>query len=317
MTDININLGEIDEIISAHGTGPRFVIPILQAVQEKHNYLPEPVLRHICAHTEITPADITGVMSFYSQFRDHPAGKHFVRVCIGTACHVRGASNITDAFRRYLEIEGEEDTDREGLFTVEEVACLGCCMLAPAVQIDDLIYGFVEAQKVGQVLSDFLASREKPSGPAAADAEAGAAEVRLCQCSSCRASGADDVYQEIGRAAADLDLPIHLKTVGCTGISYQTPLVEIAAPDGEVFRYGRVTPAMVGRMLQRHVRPAGAAGRMRAGFSGLVERILTDRGREPVTRFSVDIRHGPDADYVSCQQRIATSGAGVLDPLDL
>lgn len=314
-----INLEDIDAIIKDNGTKLQYVIPILQKIQEKYNFLPEPALHRICETTDITPADITGVMSFYTQFRDKPAGKHIVRVCIGTACHVKGAKNITDAFRRYLQIEDEHDTDGDGLFTVGEVACLGCCMLAPAVQIDDVIYGFVDSQKVGSVLSDFLASRmsmeeSRKLGSAAGD---DAVEIRICQCSSCQASGSGAVYKEIICLIDEYHLNAKIKAVGCTGISYQAPLVEIEDFKGEIFRYGLVKAEDVNKIILHHIKPSGWGSRVRNAVTGMLERILTDRSHEPVTRYSVDIRNGPDGEFTSCQNRIATKYSGELDPLDL
>jgi NADH:ubiquinone oxidoreductase subunit E len=86
--------------------------------------------------TGITPAQIAGTASFYGQFRRSPTGKHIVRVCHGTACHVAGARQITDELRRYLAIPEGADTDKERMFTIDEVACLGCCSLAPVLMVD-------------------------------------------------------------------------------------------------------------------------------------------------------------------------------------
>jgi NADH:ubiquinone oxidoreductase subunit E len=86
--------------------------------------------------TEITPAEIAGTSSFYSRFRRSPVGEHLVRVCHGTACHVSGARQITDELRRYLAIPEGADTDPARQFTLDEVACLGCCSLAPMIMVD-------------------------------------------------------------------------------------------------------------------------------------------------------------------------------------
>ena len=87
--------------------------------------------------TEITPAQIEGTSSFYSQFRRSPVGRHVVKVCHGTACHVAGADQITNELRRHLEIKDDEDTDAQRLFTIDAVACVGCCSLAPVMMIED------------------------------------------------------------------------------------------------------------------------------------------------------------------------------------
>ena len=317
--DNEINLADVDVIVDGIGTSTRHVIHILQALQERYNYLPEEALRRVCETTDITPASVTGVASFYSQFRHKPAGQHFVRVCIGTACHVKGSPKITEALRRYLKIDDDEDTDSDGLFTIEEVACLGCCMLAPAVQIDDVIYGFVEPQNVGSVLKDFISSQAAVSGKSVSkDAGAGVhAEIRMCLCSSCAASGALAVAEELNELISELSLSAQVRTVGCTGVSYQTPLIEIALDDGRSFRYGMVKPEDIRRILLRHLRPSGLSGRVRAAATGLLEQLLIDRPHEPVIRYAVDFRAGGEADYVGCQNRLATEHAGSLDPLNI
>jgi len=113
------------------------VIPLLQAIQSHYRYLPEDALRRICELTQITPAQIAGISSFYGQFRHSPVGKHMVKVCHGTACHVAGARQITEELRRTLAIPEGADTDPSRTFTVEQVACLGCCSLAPVLMVDD------------------------------------------------------------------------------------------------------------------------------------------------------------------------------------
>ena len=315
--DEQLNMAEIDEIIRSVGTGEHSLIPILQAIQGKYNYLPEQALRRIPELTDIHPASIAGVSTFYSQFRHQPAGRHFIKVCIGTACHVKGAETVFEAFKRYLRIPHDRDTDEDGLFTVEKVACLGCCMLAPAVQIDDITYGFVGPPTVGKVLRDFLAAQKASAGEGDESAPRDVrGEVRVCLCSSCIAGGSTPVFRELQRQVRQLGLPVAVRNVGCTGISYQTPLVEIIAGD-DVFRYGLVKMADVRRILLRHFRPVSVGRRVTAAIGALLERLLTDEAWEPVTRYSVDLRQGPDAGYVGPQQHLATEHCGELDPLDL
>ena len=106
--------GFIDSLVARVGRGKQAVIPILQAIQAEYRYLPEEALRRVCEITDITPAAITGIASFYSQFRHRPAGRHLISVCHGTACHVKGADLVYDAVRRDLGHSGEEDTDSAG-----------------------------------------------------------------------------------------------------------------------------------------------------------------------------------------------------------
>lgn len=131
----------VDEIVARQGRSREAAIPILQAIQKHFRYLPDDALKRVCETTDITPAQIAGTSSFYSQFRRSPVGRHVVRVCHGTACHVAGARQITDELRRSLHIPEGADTDRDGLFTIDEVACLGCCSLAPVLMVDDQTVG--------------------------------------------------------------------------------------------------------------------------------------------------------------------------------
>jgi NADH:ubiquinone oxidoreductase subunit E len=131
-----LDLTFVDQAVSQLGRGREAAIPLLQAIQTHYRYLPDEALRRVCELTEITPAEIAGTSSFYGQFRRSPVGEHIVRVCHGTACHVSGARQITEELRRYLAIPDGEDTDAARLFTLDEVACLGCCSLAPVLMVD-------------------------------------------------------------------------------------------------------------------------------------------------------------------------------------
>ena len=126
----------IDDLVAKEGPSKENAIVFLQAIQKHYRYLPDEALRRISDLTGITPAQLAGTSSFYGQFRRTPSGKHMVRVCHGTACHVAGARQITDELRRYLAIPDDADTDSARMFTVGEVACLGCCSLAPVLIVD-------------------------------------------------------------------------------------------------------------------------------------------------------------------------------------
>jgi len=131
-----LDLSFVEQMVSKIGRGKESAIPLLQAIQTHYRYLPDEALRRVCELTEITSAEIAGTSSFYGQFRRSPVGEHIVRVCHGTACHVSGARQITEELRRYLAIPDGEDTDAARLFTLDEVACLGCCSLAPVLMVD-------------------------------------------------------------------------------------------------------------------------------------------------------------------------------------
>lgn len=152
-----VDLSIVDAIIEERGGDPSLVIPLLQAIQERFRYLPEEALERVCEITEITRPQIAGVSTFYGQFRHKPMGRHLIQVCHGTACHVAGAPRITDAIRRSLGIEDEEeDTDPDRMFTVEKVACIGCCSLAPCLMIDGVTYGHLTVRTAPLTPKKFL-----------------------------------------------------------------------------------------------------------------------------------------------------------------
>ena len=136
-----VDLAFVDQIVAREGGGRESTIPILQALQSHYRYIPEAALQRVCALTEVTPADLVGVASFYSQFRRTPVGKHLVRICHGTACHVAGIEPITDELRRRLAIPASGDSDAEMRFTLDPVNCLGCCSLAPVLMVDEQVAG--------------------------------------------------------------------------------------------------------------------------------------------------------------------------------
>ena len=147
-----------DAIIDGIGTARHRIIPLLQAIQQEFGYLPSDALNRVYERTDIDRAQLISVASFYSQFRMAPYGKHTIKVCVGTACHVKGANNVYDAFVRELSIPDGEITTSDRKYSIEKVACLGCCALAPVVQIDDRIFGHVQPGRVREVLNEFEAT---------------------------------------------------------------------------------------------------------------------------------------------------------------
>jgi len=153
-----LDLSFVDDLVVRLGRSREAAIPILQAIQGHYRYLPDEALQRLCERTEITPAQIAGTSSFYAQFRRSPAGRYVVRVCHGTACHVAGAEQITQELRRHLEIPAKEDTDPRRLFTIDRVACLGCCSLAPVMMIEEETAGHLTPASAREAL-DSLAPR--------------------------------------------------------------------------------------------------------------------------------------------------------------
>ncbi len=316
-----LDLTFVDRTVERLGTGADKVLEILQSLQTHYGYLPAEALQRVCERTEITPAAITGVSTFYDQFRHRPAGKHTIRVCIGTACHVKGGQQVFDAFKRHLHIPDDDDTDAEKLFTVEKVACIGCCMLAPAIQIDDIVYGHLNDHRVPIVLKDFL-EQEKAAGrrkrkERVGRARTGLGELRICLDSSCRASGSEKVYESLKKAVHQTRARAVVKSVSCSGMSYLTPLVEVVLPDGTSFRYGNVEPQDAKAIVLRHFKPRRIGGHTASAVSNLLDRILTDENREPVTRYSVNVRDHAVSEYLGRQVHIATEHCGCIDPTDL
>lgn len=131
----------IDEIIEAHGGKQSSIITVLQDVQGKYRYLPEEVLEYIAERMDISSSKIFGIATFYENFSLEPKGKYVIKVCDGTACHVRKSIPILEALYKDLELSDKKHTTDDQLFTVETVSCLGACGLAPAININDKVYG--------------------------------------------------------------------------------------------------------------------------------------------------------------------------------
>ena len=147
------NFKKLQEIIEKHEGGGSHLIAILQEVQEEYRYLPEEVLTYVATAMGISPATVFGVATFYAQFSLVPKGKYVIRVCDGTACHVRGSEPINFALRRELDLEAQQQTTEDLQFTVETVSCLGACGLAPVVTINDTeVYGEMTPDGVIEVL---------------------------------------------------------------------------------------------------------------------------------------------------------------------
>jgi NADH-quinone oxidoreductase subunit E len=136
------------------------LIPILQRVQKELGYLPREAMAEIARFLDIPEIDVYGVVTFYNQFRLNPPGKHSIRVCLGTACHMKGGSITLDAWKRRLKIDrGQTTPDRE--FDLDTVACVGCCVMAPVTVVDDEPQGQVEPTKVDGILLSFKLEKEK------------------------------------------------------------------------------------------------------------------------------------------------------------
>ena len=316
---MEIDLKDIDAIVQERGIGQRAVIPVLQAIQEKYNYLPEEALRRVCETTDITPAQIVGVASFYHQFRFKPAGKHMIKVCVGTACHVKGAVQVYDAVKRELGLDPDEDTTESGTYTVEKVNCLGCCTLAPVVQIDQVTYGHVSTSKVASVLADF----EKQKGDTGkkqyryADGTEVKGEIRIGLGSCCVASGSDEIRDAIESTIDRNGLNVKLKHVGCVGMCHQVPLVEIVPAEGEPKLYSRVKAADVDQIVTQHFQPPGLLKRISTLLLHAADTIRDDGRWKDIDRYSLDVREKHVSLFLDKQIPMATEFRGIINPLDI
>lgn len=305
----------VESIIAFTGTGKEKVIPILQEIQKKFNYLPEEALRHVCRITDITPGQLSGVATFYSQFRHEPSGSHTIRVCTGTACHVKGSSLIIDAFRRFLKIKDSEHTSPDKLFTIEEVACLGCCTLAPVVQIDGKTYGHVNSTQPEKIIKDFLERRNDSTS----DYETGAikeadAEVRIGVGSCCVAGGSKEILSELISVKEDYDLNITIKPVGCVGVCNQTPLLEIVGKDNQSSRYTRVHKEEVEEILLKHLMPRNINKIIRFKFGDIIDTFQSDRKLTSPVNLPLNQREQYLESFLSNQVHIATACSGIMEP---
>jgi len=147
----------IDAIIYKHNIQPGAVIPILQEIQEEYGYVPGAALVRIASSLNIAVSEIYGIVTFYSQFRLQPAGKFLIKVCHGTACHLNGAERVASVLAQVTGAK-EGETSSDNIFTVERVACLGCCSLAPCLSVNDEVHGRLSSEDVGKVLDQYQES---------------------------------------------------------------------------------------------------------------------------------------------------------------
>ncbi len=313
------NFENIDQLILDKGSTKKSLIPILQAIQKEYNYLPSEVLRYVSEKTEIKPAEIMGVASFYSQFRLAPVGEHIIKICVGTACYVKGAGLVYDAFRREFNLKDGENTNSSGKYTLDKVACLGCCTLAPVVQIDETTYGHVAPDQVGQIISDFESKKDKKNSKKArkADGSEIKGEIRIGLGSCCVASGSQEIQQEVENIVNASGLRVNLKHVGCVGMCHQVPLVEIVPNEGEPTLYAKVKPEDVKRIIESHFDAPGILTKAKNKLLSLVDTIQTDRNWEGIERYEISMREKPVASFLGSQLPIATEYRGIINPIDI
>jgi NADH-quinone oxidoreductase subunit E len=152
-------MNQILDLLRPYPRERESLIPLLQKIQEMLGYLPREAMEGVAAHLNLPESEVYGVATFYNQFRFHPPGKHPVKVCVGTACHVKGASVILESWERRLNIKvGQTTSDTE--FSLDRVACVGCCALAPVAVVGEKVHGHMAPTKVDGLLLAFQLERE-------------------------------------------------------------------------------------------------------------------------------------------------------------
>ena len=160
VTDDRVRVDEIERKLEHVPPVRSSLIPLLQMVQQELSYLAPEAVGMVAGHLNLTLSEVYGVASFYNQFRFHPPGHHPIFVCMGTACHVKGADIILENFERKLEIkEGQTTPDRE--FSIDRVACVGCCALAPVALMGDTLHGHMMPSKVEGLILRVRIEKEK------------------------------------------------------------------------------------------------------------------------------------------------------------
>ena len=150
------NFQKVCEIINKYYHQPSKLIPILQEIQDVYRYLPQEVMAFVATSLGVSIAKVFGVASFYAHFTLEPKGKYIIKICDGTACHVKKSTKILDALRNRLGLKGEEKTTKNMLFTIETVSCLGACGLAPAIVINDDVHGLMTPESAVAVIEEIL-----------------------------------------------------------------------------------------------------------------------------------------------------------------
>lgn len=310
----------VDAILESRGRSADSLIAVLHALQEAYQYLPEEALHYLCANSEMTPAAVESVVSFFPGFRRKPTGDHTISVCDGTACHVKGAAAIYDAVAEVLALSPGEDTDAEGRFTLRKVACLGCCTLAPAVQIDEVTYGHVESDAVDAMLADFLKNAANPQETekaASSESDASQGEIRIGLGSCCVAGGSEKVRIALQKSLNELGSTIPVKNVSCVGVCHQTPLLEIILPGKAPALYAKVQAEDVEAIVARHIPAQKKLFAWKRKAARWFESLYASDSVKKPQDYALDAEGEALSAFMKGQQRLATEYCGEINPLDL
>jgi NADH-quinone oxidoreductase subunit E len=151
---------KVCEILESFDRNPHLLVPILQQVQEVYRYLPREIMEFVATSLGLPAAHVYGVATFYAHFTLEPKGRHLIRVCDGTACHVKGSTIILDALRQRLGLADDTKTTPDGLFTLETVSCLGACGLAPAMVVDEQVHGNLTPARATEIIDEIAHAEE-------------------------------------------------------------------------------------------------------------------------------------------------------------
>lgn len=146
------NMEKVDRILESYGDDQSHIITILQKIQSEYRYLPMDVLEYVSDKMEISPAKLFGIATFYENFSLDPKGKYIIKICDGTACHVKKSIPVLEALRKELSLTENKHTTDDLLFTIETVSCLGACGLAPVITINDEVYGKISPEMAVEII---------------------------------------------------------------------------------------------------------------------------------------------------------------------
>ena len=216
-------------------------------------------------------------------------------------------------------MDENQDTTESGEYTIEKVNCLGCCTLAPVVQIDRVTYGHVNTSQVSSVLSDFASQREGSHKRKYkyADGSEVKGEIRIGLGSCCQASGSDEIRDAVTETIERNGLNVKLKHVGCVGMCHQVPLVEIVPTEGEPTLYSKVKAADVDQIIQEHFQPSGFLRRFSKKLLNAADTIRDDGRWVGIDRYALDVREKHVSLFLDKQIPMATEFRGIINPLDV
>jgi NADH:ubiquinone oxidoreductase subunit E len=232
---------------------------------------------------------------------------------------------VEDALRRHLNIPHHSDTDHERQFTIEQVACLGTCTLAPVVKVGEATFGHTSAERVPEAMREFLELQKEAKTIQSTETvhthkhDGGVAEIHVGLGSCCMAKGSDKLFHALNESAAACGGSVVVKRVGCVGMCHRTPMIEVAEAGKSGTFYADLTAAQARALVQRHFKPRGFVQRASRIWTRVLDGLLLDDNPEEqsVQRFSMSKRDPNVRAFLDKQVHIATEHFGKLDPLDL